>query len=160
MSEVTELTKLTDDEFVDELWQMCGLTVMDSPAFRAELLRRLSTQGAGQIEDAAQRCAWVADAWAMKNNLPTSTKQAHDLLRLAMADELRKFFRAPSDPPRPELGTFIRNLRHKDGCAWATELPTGGGQYWGCNCGLDNVLIHLEDYEVKAVDEHGREVKR
>lgn len=45
----------------------------------------------------------------------------------------------------------IWNLfKHKDGCLWATELPTGGGNFFGCTCGLDKLLCDLEDYDLSA----------
>lgn len=40
-------------------------------------------------------------------------------------------------------------FKHKDGCTWLTELPTGVGT-WGCSCGLDKLLLELEDYELTA----------
>jgi len=43
----------------------------------------------------------------------------------------------PSEPPK---------YKHKVDCLWATELPTGCG-FWGCTCGLDNLLLQLEDFE-------------
>ena len=39
-------------------------------------------------------------------------------------------------------------FKHKAGCKWATLLPTGDLQFWGCDCGLDALLVQLEDYEL------------
>ena len=39
--------------------------------------------------------------------------------------------------------------KHKDGCLWATSLPTGVGT-WGCTCGLDHLLFQLEQYPFEA----------
>jgi hypothetical protein len=40
-------------------------------------------------------------------------------------------------------------FKHMPDCTWVTPLPTGEG-YWGCNCGLDSLLIGLEDFELVA----------
>src|ERR1700685_1103315 len=37
-------------------------------------------------------------------------------------------------------------FQHKVDCKWITPLATGEG-YWGCDCGLDKLLLELEDYE-------------
>lgn len=150
---MSEVTELTNEQLLIQLVKEAGIgcDVCIDPLYK-ELLRRLSTQGAGPRPKEIRK--WLTD------NYPDISPNEHVELIAMLSNFGSEFFRAPSDPPRPETGTFIRKLRHKDGCTWATELPTGGGQYWGCNCGLDNVLIHLEDYEVKAVDEHGGEVKR
>ena len=49
----------------------------------------------------------------------------------------------------PEKSDAPPRFQHKKGCGWANELPTGVG-YFGCNCGLDVLLLQLEDYETPA----------
>lgn len=36
--------------------------------------------------------------------------------------------------------------QHTDGCSWITPLPTGEG-YWGCDCGLDRLVLDGEPTE-------------
>lgn len=56
----------------------------------------------------------------------------------------------PANVISPGPGPNVYQLfKHKPDCTWATELPTGAG-YWGCNCGLDSLLIGLEDFELAA----------
>ena len=33
--------------------------------------------------------------------------------------------------------------QHSDECSWITPLPTGEG-YWGCDCGLDRLVLDGE----------------
>jgi hypothetical protein len=37
--------------------------------------------------------------------------------------------------------------QHSDGCSWITPLPTGEG-YWGCDCGLDSLVLDGEPTDV------------
>jgi hypothetical protein len=43
---------------------------------------------------------------------------------------------------------ITKTFEHTKGCLWATKLPTGVG-YWGCTCGLDDLLLQLEGYETE-----------
>lgn len=40
--------------------------------------------------------------------------------------------------------------RHSDSCSWITPLPTGIG-YWGCDCGLSNLVLDGEPIYFKEV---------
>jgi hypothetical protein len=36
-------------------------------------------------------------------------------------------------------------IGHDDDCLWATLLPTGYPNFWGCNCGYGNWELEHED---------------
>jgi len=47
----------------------------------------------------------------------------------------------------PEPPNVYQLFKHKAGCLWNSALPTGEGTF-GCTCGLDKLLLDLEDFEI------------
>lgn len=58
------------------------------------------------------------------------------------ADALRKL-QASNAHMRNTVAALAALAQHSDDCLWATQLPTGIG-YWGCSCGLDNLVLDGE----------------
>jgi hypothetical protein len=81
---------------------------------------------------------------------------AHSVAESAECDSVsvlreleRHLLRVTPGEERPPEPSAPQQYKHKPNCLWATPLPTGAG-YWGCDCGLDKLLLDLEEYEAAA----------
>lgn len=124
MSEVTELTDEQAREMLRKYsaaLQAYGVADAGSEAERiadeesdrleAELLRRLSTQGAGPrptcpncqspMEDAMKR--FSANSQSAVRVFCEGKDLSHHQFEIHRLSDFTQFFRAPSDPPRPEI---------------------------------------------------------
>lgn len=50
---------------------------------------------------------------------------------------------AENERLRNVVAELAKLAQHADNCSWVTPLLTGEG-YWGCDCGLDNLVLDGE----------------
>ncbi len=157
---MSEVTELTNEQFVEHVrdWG-CTCDLLNGydcghGQITGELLRRLPTQGAGP------RCPKCGS-----DDLTIWVRGSDNVVIVACAchqnsddgvcnriEDFAQFFRAPSDPPRPEAKDVTE--------ARQIAFAKGMNDEWHCYCkGCEWIRKYLS-IKSEAVDEHGREVRR